>query len=315
MSELSSAGSISDVPGVRVGHAQNVDARTGCTAVLFDDGAVGGVDVRGSAPGTHEIETLKPVRLVERVHGVFLTGGSAFGLGAVAGVQRYLEEQGIGFDTSACKVPIVPAAVIYDLAVGDASVRPGPDMGYAAAIAASREESGEGLVGAGTGATVGKMMGYENAMPGGVGTCSMKLGEDVVVGALAVVNPLGDVRDPETGEIVAGARGQDGGYLDSARCILHGPEPTLAPSSNTTLVVVATNAGLTKEQAIKVAQMSQDGLSRAISPAHTMFDGDVSFAFSTGALDTDVNRIGVAAACLTSRAIVRAVKAAAGGSA
>lgn len=303
-----SAGSICDVPGILVGHAHNDNAKTGCTVILPENGAVGGIDVRGSAPGTREIETLKPVRLVPQIHALLLTGGSAFGLDASGGVQKYLEERDIGFDVGVTRVPIVPSAVIFDLREGDPQVRPDKEMGYLAASRVSPTAPAEGRVGAGRGATVGKILGHENCMKGGIGTCSEKVGE-ITVGALAVVNALGDVVSPRTGEIIAGARDhKTGKFADCERYLKEHPAVPFPPSkSNTTLGVIATDARLTKEDCIKIAEMAQDGLSRTIRPAHTPFDGDLVFCLSVGGKDGNLMTLGAVAANLIAEAIVRAV--------
>ncbi len=296
--------SITAVPGIRIGHVHDEDALTGCTVILPERCAQIGVDVRGSAPGTCEIEAVRTVRLVPCAHAILLTGGSAFGLDAASGVRRWLEEQGVGFDTGVVRVPIVPAAVIFDLGVGNPAVRPTAEWGYRACEASSREENHQGRVGAGMGATVGKVLGQERAMWGGLGMAAEVVGE-VTVGALAVVNALGSVVDPSSGRVLAGPRGEDGTPLDAAR-VLRGqvvfPFPT-----NTTLTVVATDAALTREQATKIAQMAQDGLARAIHPAHTMLDGDIVFTLSVGDKQLDVNALGTVAADLVAEAIVRAV--------
>lgn len=320
----SSAGSITDVLGISIGHAHNRQARTGCTVILCDEnGAVCGVDVRGAAPGTRETDLLDPSNLVERVHAIVLAGGSAFGLDAASGVMRFLEERGIGFDTGVARVPIVPAAVIFDLAIGDAQIRPDAQMGYQACVNASNEASEEGQVGVGAGAMVGKIAGMANASTGGIAAASLKLASGATVGVLVVVNAFGDIVDPMSGEILAGARTPNGrGFLNTQRMIEQGEERNSAPAktkdqsklaahpfssavSNTTLAVVATDAALTKAQARKVASMAHDGLARAIKPIHTMFDGDTIFALSTGSIQTDVTTIGAVAAELLSRAIVR----------
>lgn len=318
-----SAGSITDVRGLRVGHAHDLQARTGCTVVLCEaEGAIAGVDVRGAAPGTRETDLLAPGNLVERVHAVVLTGGSVFGLDSACGVVRYLEERQVGFDTGVARVPIVPAAVIYDLATGSASVRPDARMGYEACERASSDSVEEGQAGAGAGATVGKILGPAFASTGGVGTASIKLGAGVTVGALVVVNAFGDIIDHETGQILSGARALKGrGWLDTSRAIERAfvaqgvaaqgnaeSSSATAPFSaieNTTLAVVATDAALTKAQAQRVAMMAHDGLARAIKPVHTMFDGDTVFALSTGDLQADVTAIGSVAADLVARAIAR----------
>ncbi|HJQ24712.1 MAG TPA: P1 family peptidase [Blastocatellia bacterium] len=306
-SRLASAGAITDVPGIRVGHAHDLAARTGCTVVLCGDaGAVAGVDVRGAAPGTRETDLLAPENLVERVHAVLLTGGSVFGLDAACGVVGWLEARGVGFDTGVARVPIVPAAVIFDLAEGDAQVRPDARMGYAACERASDQVTEEGRVGAGAGATVGKALGITRASAGGIGMASMTLASNVTVGALVVVNAFGDIVDPASGHILAGARSPRGGWLDTQRLLESGPPASpLSVMQNTTLAVVATDAALTKAQARKVAAMAHDGLARAIKPIHTMFDGDTIFALSTGDRQADVTTIGAVAAETVARAVVR----------
>lgn len=302
------SGSICDVPGVRVGHADNQAARTGCTVILPEYDAVGGVDVRGSAPGTREIETLKPVRLVPRIHGILLTGGSAFGLDATGGVQQFLEERDVGYDVGVTRVPIIPSAVIFDLREGDARIRPDRAMGYAAAANAKSGPVEEGRVGAGAGATVGKILGHEHGMRGGLGTASARL-KGITVGVLVVANPLGDVVDPVTGQIIAGARKPDGDFVNTAEFLKQHPVNPFQPvNTNTTLAAVATDARLTKEEAIKVAQMAQDGVARAVQPAHTPYDGDVVFCISVGDDSGDVMALGSVAADLVATAIMRAVK-------
>jgi L-aminopeptidase/D-esterase-like protein len=295
---------ITAVPGIRVGHAQNEEALTGCTVILCEDGAVGGVDQRGGAPGTRETDLLRPLHRIEKVHGVLLTGGSAFGLDATGGVMRYLEERGIGFDVGVARVPIVPAAVIFDLAIGRADVRPDAAMAYQACLNATTDPVVEGSVGAGTGATVGKILGMPNATKAGVGSACVEIANGLFVGAIAVVNALGDVIDPRTGAIIAGARSEDG-FADTLQVMRQFQAMTSASSSNTVIGVVATNAKLSKEEANKVAQMAQDGLARAVRPAHTMYDGDTIFVLSTGEIKADVNLIGAFAAEVFAEAIVR----------
>ena len=302
---------ITDVPGIKVGHAQDEEALTGCTVVLCERGAVGGVDQRGGAPGTRETDLMQPMHLVQRVHAVLLTGGSAFGLAAADGVVRWLEEHGYGFNAQVAKVPIVPAAVLFDLDIGRADVRPTADMGYAACQSATEDAVAEGCVGAGTGARVGSVYGPARATKGGLGTASADLGGGVMVGALFAVNCFGDVVDPEKGQIVAGARPLRGeGFADTLQ-VLRGfvgkQIMRFASRSNTVIGVVATNAALSKEEANKVAQMAQDGLARVIRPAHTMFDGDTIFALSTGRRRADVNLVGAYAAEVTAQAILRGV--------
>lgn len=302
-------GRITDVPGIEVGHAHDINAKTGCTVVICREGAVGGVDVRGSAPGTRETDLMRPMNLVDKVHAVVLCGGSAFGLAAAGGVMRYLEEREIGFDTGVTKVPIVAGAVIFDLGYGDWRVRPDERMGYEACMNAGTGDVPQGSVGAGTGATVGKILGMECCMKGGVGTSSIRLPGGVVVGAIVVVNALGDVVNPRTGKILAGARDPGTGkFIDTWEFILEGNTMKGQQLGNTTVGVVATNAYLTKEWANKVAAMAHDGLAMAIRPVHTMLDGDTIFALSTGKIQCDVNVIGTAAAEAVARAVVNAVK-------
>jgi L-aminopeptidase/D-esterase-like protein len=307
---------ITDVPGIRGGHATNEEALTGCTVVLCEDGAVGGVDQRGGAPGTRETDPMQPMHLVQKAHAIVLAGGAAFGLEAATGVVRYLEEQRVGFDVRVAKVPIVPAAILFDLDIGDAAVRPDAAMGYAACQAADDSPITEGNVGAGTGATVGKIMGIGQAMKAGLGTASVDLGEGLVVGAIVAVNAFGDVIDPHTGQIMSGARSLDGtGFADTLAVMKSLVSKTILEFGgprDTVIGVVATNARLNKEEANKVAQMAQDGLARAVRPAHTMFDGDTLFALATGSIQADVNTVGAYAAEVVAEAIVRAVKRAEG---
>ena len=299
--------SLCEVPGLRIGHAHDDAAQTGCTVILPSRPAVAGVDVRGSAPGTREIELLHPIRLVQEIHAIYLTGGSAFGLNGAGGVQRYLEEREIGFETGFAKVPIVPAAVIFDLGVGSATVRPDTEMAYRACQQANDSEAREGLVGAGRGATVGKIRGMQHCMRGGVGMVSWRHGE-VVVAALVVVNALGDIVDPKSGSIIAGAKDERGNFTDTCVFLKTHPFTPITPFSNTTLAVIATNARFNRSSLTKIAQMANDGFARAISPAHTFFDGDVVFMLSCGDETADVTAIGVVAAELTATAIVRAVQ-------
>jgi L-aminopeptidase/D-esterase-like protein len=311
---------LTDVRGVEVGHAQNDEALTGCTVILCRKGAVAGVDVRGGAPGTRETDLLDPVNLVQKVHAIVLAGGSAFGLDAATGVMRYLEEHKIGFNTGAARVPIVPSAILYDLNLGHASVRPDSAMGYLAASQASSAPPAEGNVGAGTGASVGKMFGATLAMKAGLGTASLNIGGGIIVGALVAVNAWGDVVDPETNQILAGLRsgkisplrvGSKNYFADTLSMLQKPVGRNLlgfASRANTVIGVVATNAKLTKAQATKVAQMAQDGVARTIRPAHTLLDGDTIFALSTGAKKADISTVGAFAAEVMAEAIVRAVK-------
>jgi len=313
---------ITDIPGIQVGHAQNEEALTGCTVILCEKGAVGGVDQRGGAPGTREVDALHPMHLVSKVHGITLAGGSAFGLEAATGVMRYLEEKGVGFDTHIVKVPIVPAAILFDLGIGKADVRPDASMGYLACQNASSESPAEGNVGAGTGATVGKILGLGQCMKSGIGTASLEIGAGVIVGAIVAVNAFGDVLDPTTGQIIAGARSKDVGplhigapgyFADTLRVMQTLIGRTVlgfGSRGNTVIGVVATNARLDKEATNKVAQMAHDGLARTIRPAHTMVDGDTIFALATGEHAADVNIVGAFAAEVFAHAILRAVRAA-----
>lgn len=308
--------SITDVAGLRVGHAQDEQALTGCTVILCEAGAVGGVDVRGGAPGTRETDALHPMHLVQQVHAIVLAGGSAFGLEAAGGVVRYLEERGIGLDVGVARVPIVPAAVLFDLNLGRADVRPDAGMGYQACLNAGDGVPQEGNVGAGCGASVGKIMGMGLAMKSGVGSASIDLGGGLVVGALAAVNAFGDVIDPESGKIVAGARKSPAEALEFAdtlqvlRAIAGQQGLIFGRQENTVIGVVATNAGLNKEEVNKLAQMAQDGLARTVRPAHTMLDGDTIFALATGKQKADVNIVGAFAAEAFAQAVLRAARAA-----
>jgi L-aminopeptidase/D-esterase-like protein len=295
------------LPGLRIGNAQNLEAATGCTVLLFEQGAVAGVDVRGGAPGTRETDLLKPENLVEKIHGILLAGGSAFGLDAAAGVMEYLEQRGVGFDVGVAKVPIVAGAVLFDLACGDARVRPDKTMGYQACLAAEAGTFTEGSVGAGTGATVGKVLGMAHAMKGGLGAYCVTAGE-LLVGAVVAVNCLGDVLDPATGRLLAGAhREAPFAFLDSEAAMIGQPAATNRFAGNTTIGAVITTARLTKAQAAKVASMAHDGLARTMRPAHTMVDGDTIFALSVGALEVDLSTVGLLAARAMERAVVRAI--------
>lgn len=270
---------------------------------------MGGVDVRGSATGTSEFDLLNPMNVTERIHGVCLAGGSAFGLEASSGVRRYLEHKGVGYDTGVAKVPLVPAAILFDLAIGKASAHPTREMGETAAAAATAKPVVEGAVGAGTGATVGKIMGMRQAMKSGIGSATVNLSKGVMVSALAAVNALGDVVDPANGTIIAGARKAPDSreFLNTAEAMKAGSRAGYAPS-HTTLVVVATNARLSKVMANKLAEFASLGVARTISPVWTMFDGDVTLGLSLGALEADINALGVAAAEAVSQSVMRAVR-------
>lgn len=302
----------SDVAGVRVGHWSDRRLRTGCTVVLLPpEGAVGGCDVRGSAPGTRETDLLHPGKTVQRVHAVCLCGGSAFGLAAADGVMRYLREQGVGYQVGSVRVPIVPAAVIFDLGVGSAEAYPGPDAGYAACEDATRDGPvAQGQVGVGTGATVGKVLGQHLAVPGGFGAATIRMPDGAVVCAMAVVNAVGDVVDAE-GRILAGATAA-GTPIDVWRALLEGRE-VRAGAQNTTLGVVVTDALLDPAQCQKLAELGHDGLAMAIRPVHTMADGDTVFALGTGQRRVNPLRLGVAATEALRRAVERAVRRTADG--
>lgn len=313
---------ITDIPGIRIGHAQDAQALTGCTVVLCEGGAIGGVDQRGGAPGTRETDAMHPMHLVNEVHAVVLSGGSAFGLDAATGAVRYLEERGVGFDVRVARVPIVPAAILFDLGIGSSEVRPDAEMGYQACLNASPDPPREGNIGAGTGATVGKILGMAGAMKSGIGTTSLEIGSGIIVGAIAAVNVFGDVIDPDTGQIIAGARVVKKGpvkiglgpYFADTMFVMQSlvGRTVLGFMSreNTVIGVVATNAKLNKEQVNKVAQMAQDGLARTVRPAHTMLDGDTIFALATCEKKADVNIVGAFAAEAFAQAVLRAVRTA-----
>lgn len=306
---------ITDIEGLKVGHASDYKGYTGCTVILCEEGAVCGIDIRGSASGTRQIDALSIGHIVDRIHGVMLAGGSAFGLDAAEGVVRYLEEKKSGFNVGVTRVPIVPSAVIFDLTIGDAMARPTAEMAYDACINAGNEVE-EGSVGAGTGATVGKLFEMNQAMKGGVGTCSVAMPDGLRVGALVVVNAFGDVIDNITGKIIAGLRKseKDLEFAGTAAQIKQGVVKKHFGMSNTTLGVVATNAQFDKKETTKVAQMAQAGLIKTINPVHTTFDGDLIFSLATGKLEVeaDVNRVGVLAEFALAEAVKRAVKKANG---
>lgn len=311
----SRGGSITDVAGIEVGHFTDTRRPTGCTVVIAREGAVGGVDVRGAAPGTRETDLLAPTHLVDRVHGILLAGGSAWGLDAATGMVQWLEEQGVGFPVGPVRLPLVPGAVLFDLLVGDATIRPDAAAGYRACELASDKAPAEGNVGAGTGALVGKIFGIERAMKGGIGSASVTV-EGITVGAIVACNALGDVIDPDTGLPIAGARTRNGrALLDSRRSLLRGepPKPILA-GTNTTIGVIATDAVITKAQASRLATVGHDGLARTINPVHTMSDGDTLFALGTGRAGKSLGMmvLGTMAAEAVALAVVRAIRAAQG---
>ncbi len=296
---------ITAIDGICVGHATNISAKTGCTVILCPEGTTAGVDVRGAAPGTRETDAIQPGRLIQEVHAILLTGGSAFGLDATSGVVQYLEEQNIGFPAGSVRVPIVPTAVIFDLHIGDAKTRPDKDMGYQACINANDTPVLMGTIGAGTGATIGKAAGVEPSK-GGVGSACIRLENGLIVAAITVVNALGNVVNPKTGEIIAGGI-EDGRYVDITERLL---DADIIPGTNTTIGVVATNAKLTVAEATRVSEMAHDGMARAIRPSHTMFDGDTLFTLATGKhKESNVNTIGILAAEVVADSIVNAVVA------
>jgi L-aminopeptidase/D-esterase-like protein len=305
--------SITDVPGIKVGHWTDRRAATGCTVVLCEKGAVGGVDVRGAAPGTRETDLLRPGTLVQEVHAVLLSGGSAFGIDAASGVMRWCEEQGIGLRFGGARVPIVPAAILFDLGIGRSDVRPGPEAGYAAASAAKAGRIAEGSVGAGTGATVARVAGPSSSVKSGIGMASEEVQDGLLIGAIVAVNAGGEIVDSSTGSVLAGPRRPEGGFQDTLAVIRAG-RSQLRPGENTTVGVVATNARLSKEQTNRLATVAHDGYARAIRPAHTMTDGDVIFALATGDRDLpDARTVRVLEAfapVVVERAVVRAVLAA-----
>jgi L-aminopeptidase/D-esterase-like protein len=307
------AGAITDVAGIEVGHFTETRRPTGCSVVIARDGAVGGVDVRGAAPGTRETDLLAPTNLVDRVHGILLAGGSAWGLDAATGVVRWLEEQGVGLPVATARLPLVPGAVLFDLLVGDATIRPDAAAGYRACELASTKAPAEGNVGAGTGAAVGKVFGIARAMKGGIGTASVTV-EGITVGALIACNALGDVIDPDTGQVIAGARTRNGkSLMDTRRALLRGeaPKPPLA-GTNTTIGVIATDAVITKVQAARLATMGHDGLARSINPVHTMSDGDTLFMLGTGRAGKSLGMmvLGTMVAEAVAIAVARAARAA-----
>ncbi|QRG70009.1 P1 family peptidase [Brevibacillus choshinensis] len=300
-------GTITDVPGVKVGHAQNTEALTGCSVILLERPSVCGVDVRGSAPGTRETDLLDPMNMVSVVHSICLSGGSAYGLDAATGVMQYLEDQGVGLDVMFGVVPIVPGAVLFDLAIGDHKIRPDRQMGYEAAAKASKDAVAQGNVGAGTGASVGKLNGFANAMKSGLGCASVKLDNGLVVGAIVAVNAVGHVFDPQSGKILAGPRDGEGALIDSVEVMKISAFSPIPPGTNTTIAVVASNAILTKSEAKKAAQMAHDGLARTIRPIHTMNDGDTIFSVATGEVEATVDLIGTLSADVLAAAVISAI--------
>jgi L-aminopeptidase/D-esterase-like protein len=319
MQRIKMVDSITDVSGIKVGHASDFEGITGCTVILCEKGAVAGVDQRGGGPGTREIALLNPVNHVNTVHAILLAGGSAVGLNAANGIMQYLEEHHIGYQTGFARVPIVPGAILFDLNIGDSKVRPSPEMGYSACLNATDGKPEQGSIGAGTGATVGKLLGMKYATKSGIGTASIKIGNGVIVGALIAVNAIGEVIDPDKGKIIAGVRskkkdGQSGeiktefsNSLEIIRSIKGQALLSLAEKANTVIGVVATNAKFDKALCTKMAQMAQNGLVRSIRPANTMHDGDTIFALSTGKRNANISIVGAFAAQVVQRAILNAV--------
>jgi len=305
--------SITDVKGLKVGHASDYKGYTGCTVILCEGGATCGIDIRGSASGTRQVDALSMNHIVEHVHAILLSGGSSFGLDAATGVMRYLEEKGIGFDVGPAKIPIAPTAVIFDIFFGDPKARPTPELGYEACLNA-RDTVEEGSIGVGTGAAVGKIFEISRAMKGGVGTSSIVLPDGLVVASLVVVNAFGDIIDNVTGKIIAGARVAPDSleFANTVESIKKGAVKKQFGLVNTTLGVVATNAKFSKKEVTKVAQMAQGGLIKTISPVHTTFDGDLVFALATGEFEADLNLVGVLGEFVIAEAIKRAVKKADG---
>lgn len=311
---------ITDIGGIQIGQVSDQENWTGCTVILCKEGAVGGVDQRGGAPGTRETDLLRPMHLVEKVHAILLAGGSAFGLDAATGVMQYLEEQKIGVETGYARVPIVPSAILYDLGIGSSTVRPNAEMGYQACCDATSNAPQNGNFGAGTGATVGKILGMNQAMKSGIGSAAMEISHGIYVGAIIAVNAFGDVIDPSSNTIIAGTRslskgpikiGEPGYFANTQevmRSMVGKTVMKIAAKQNTVIGAVVTNADLTKEEANKVAQMGQDGLARAIRPAHTMLDGDTLFTIATGKKKCDVNTVGAFAAEMVAEAILSAVR-------
>lgn len=319
---MSLSNTITDVQGIKIGQETNFNALTGCTVILCPDGAIGGVVQRGGAPGTRETDLLRPLHMVEKVHAILLAGGSAYGLDAATGIMKYLEEQQIGFNARVARVPIVPAAILFDLGVGDPNIRPDAKMGYRASKNASSEPPAEGNIGAGSGCTVGKILGPGQSMKSGIGSASIEIGGGVFIGAIVAVNAFGDVIDPNSGMILAGVRsakigpvkvGSEGYFANTLtimRSLIGRTALSFASRSNTVIGVIATNAKLDKIQTNKVAQMAHNGLARTIQPAHTMFDGDTIFALSTGRKNVDVNIVGAFATEVMVEAVLRAVRTA-----
>lgn len=300
------SGYITDVEGLKVGHSQSMQGVTGCTVIMCTDGATGGVDVRGGAPGTRETDLFRAENMIDRVHAVVLSGGSAFGLDASSGVMKYLEEQGVGFDVGVTTVPIVASAVIFDLAIGDSSIRPDFNMGYKAAKTASTVENRQGNIGCGMGASVGKIMGPKNAMKSGLGSATIRL-EELVVSAIVSVNSFGDIYDYKTNKQIAGVYDYENKKLLNTVGLMTNNIELGFSMENTTIGLIGTNAILSKAEANKVSQMAHNGYARSINPVHSMMDGDTVFTMATNMVKSDVNIIGTLAAEAMSRAITNGI--------
>ncbi|WP_010531926.1 P1 family peptidase [Lentibacillus jeotgali] len=299
---------LTDIEGIKVGHEQDYNGATGSTVILCEEGAVAGVDVEGGSPGTRETALLSPVNRVDKAHGILLSGGSAFGLDAAAGIMEYLEDHNSGFDVGVTKVPIVPGAILFDLGLGDYKARPDKKMGLQACKNAAEDYCKEGTIGAGTGATVGKVLGMERAMKGGLGTYCIQVGE-LMVGAMVAVNCFGDVINPQTGEIIAGAFTKDGHFVNTEEFMIKEFEnQQIKNQENTTIGVVVSNAKFNKAEANKLASMAHDGFARTMRPSHTMVDGDTIFALATGEVECDLDLVGLLAANVMGEAVVRAIK-------
>lgn len=300
-------GYITDIEGIKVGHSQSEEGITGCSVIICEEGATPGIDIRGGGPGTRETAIFKAEMMIDKIHGIVLTGGSAFGLDAASGVMKYLEEKNIGFDVSVTKVPIVSSAVIFDLNIGNYKIRPDLNMGYAASKSASKEENRQGNIGCGMGATVGKILGPKNAIKSGIGSATISLGE-LKVSALVAVNSFGDIYDYKTNKQIAGVYDYDNNILLNTYDIMKNLNPDLNfTAENTTIGVIATNAILNKAEANKIAQMAHNGYARSINPVHTMLDGDTIFTMGTNKVKADVNILGTLAAEVMSRAITNGI--------
>lgn len=302
------SGYITDIKGIKVGHSQSIDGMTGCTVIICEEGATGGVDVRGSAPGTRETDLFKPEKMVDRIHAVVLSGGSAFGLDASSGVMKYLEEKGVGFDVGVTNIPIVASAVIFDLNIGNYRIRPDFSMGYEAAKLATTKEYRQGNIGCGMGATIGKIMGPNNAMKSGLGSATLEVG-DLKVSAMVSVNSFGDVYDYKTNKQIAGGvyDYQNNRMLNTYEIMKNTDRFLGFSMENTTIGIIVTNANLDKAQANKISQMAHNGFARSINPIHTMLDGDTIFTMATNEVECDINLLGTVAAEVMSQAIVNAI--------